>query len=469
MPLHHWSHVLFQASCIRSTKWDDPLDEDQAIDWRQWFSEFPSLRSITASRCFTDNSDSPLHLHTFVDTSSVAYAAVTYARQERPDGSAKVTLAVAKARPAPIRRKTILMLELQAAVLGSRLSCAVGNALGVPVAQQHHWSDSMNVLHWIKSPGRKFKVDVGNRISEIQELTDSQNWHHVSTRFNPADLPSHGTSGDQLAHDQTWWSGPEFLAQPASSWPEKSIVLPPELPGQLKKQTALVADARQATDHIHPDHFSSWSHLVQVTAWCYRFINNTRCRTEQSKDTLEVASKSVSLPSGLLVTVLELQLHEIHQAKLVWIGLAQQDAYGATLSDLKAGKELPVSLPLQKLRPILDTSGVKPVMKVNGRLRTAHHLPPGLHSPMILPKSHRVTALIINDVHDEAGHCVGTNHLLSNLAEEYWIVQGKTAMKAHRHPTSRVRNIMRKQPHRLWLPSQTSVHHRLCNHLPRWG
>ena len=220
------SRIMFQTTCICGTKWDEPLDDDQVKDWKQWFPEFPNLHEITAARCFTETSNSPLHLHTFVDASSVAYAAATYARHERSDGTARVTLALAKARPAPIKRKTIPMLELQAAVLGSRLSRTVGEALGVPTSQQHQWTDSMNVLCWIKSPSRKFKVDVGNRISEIQEVTNATNWHHVNTKANPADLPSRGISGEQLAHDTRWWFGPEFFAQPSTTWQEKAIVLP---------------------------------------------------------------------------------------------------------------------------------------------------------------------------------------------------------------------------------------------------
>lgn len=56
------SRVLFQTTCIRGTDWDNPLDSDQASEWKQWFSEFPSLRDVKASRCFTEiSSDQPLH------------------------------------------------------------------------------------------------------------------------------------------------------------------------------------------------------------------------------------------------------------------------------------------------------------------------------------------------------------------------------------------------------------------------
>ena len=44
-----------------------------------------------------------------------------------------------------------------------------------------------------------------------------------------------------------------------------------------------------------------------------------------------------------------------------------------------------------------------------------------------------MTTLIISAADSEAGHAVGTNHLLCILASTYWIVKGKAAVKEHRH------------------------------------
>jgi len=376
---------------------------------------------VKASRCFTDEgSDEPLTLHTFTDASSLAYAAATYARQERPDGTAKVTLALAKARPTPIKRKTIPMLELQGAVLGARLSQMVAETLSISTAAQHFWTDSMNVLYWIKSPSRKFKVDVGNRISDIQEMTAPGNWRHISTKQNPADMPSRGASAEQLTDDPTWWTGPAFLAEPQDTWPDRRIVPPAELPGQLKREVTMVAVAPQSSPQhrLHPDNFSSWNHLVRITAWCRRFINNVRRRIAPPPAT-ESATKEVSLSAARQTPVTELTVAELQQAKYVWISLAQREVYSNTFDEVKAGHTLPVSSPLQKLQPALDVSSGVAVLKVNGRLRASHHLPPGVREPVILPRSHRVTELIIAATDAEADHAVGTNHLLSILANEY--------------------------------------------------
>ena len=50
----------------------------------------------------------------------------------------------------------------------------------------------------------------------------------------------------------------------------------------------------------------------------------------------------------------------------------------------------------------------------------------------MLPQKHRVTELIIAAEDDACGHSVGSNYLLTNLSQRFWIVQGKAAVKRHR-------------------------------------
>ena len=52
----------------------------------------------------------------------------------------------------------------------------------------NYWTDSMNVLWWVRNHSRKFKPFVANRISEIQRLAAPGKWNHVRTKENLADL-----------------------------------------------------------------------------------------------------------------------------------------------------------------------------------------------------------------------------------------------------------------------------------------
>ena len=430
------SRIMCQETCIRGKQWDEALDDDHRRQWKKWFSEFPELSDVHVNRCFSvSGSDQLFSLHTFSDASKSAYAAATYVRHSRPDGSTKVTLAMAKARPSPIKRKTIPMLELQGGVLGSRLSKSVGNVLDIPPERQHFWTDSMNVLYWVKSPSRKFRMDVGNRISEIQDVTDVRNWHHVPGKLNPADMPSRGISASQLASDHQWWHGPDFLTNPESSWPNRQIIPPSELPGQLRHVMTNVSAIHVSDHRLHPDKYSSWDHLVRITAWCRRFIRNACKKVPSVSDSinLRTASKKVTVPGSQKdIMVPELTVDEILESRYVWIRQAQRDIYGSTFDLVQSESPLPASSPLLKLQPMMDSTTNIQVMKVNGRLRAANHLPVGVRNPIILPAKHRVTSLIVAAADQQSNHSIGSNHLLSNLSTEYWIIKGKSVVKAHR-------------------------------------
>ena len=319
---------------------------------------------------------------------------MSYFRVVQPDGSVKVSFYMAKARPSPIKRRSIPMLELQAAVLGARLGTFVAEALKVPMSQRFFWTDSMNVLYWVRSPSRKFKLEVGNRVSEIQRATDSSNWRHVSGITNPADLPTRGLSANKLSDSALWWSGPSFLSEDSSEWPARQIVVPQELPGLLKKQTQISMSGAVPVvtedSRLHPEHFSSFGRLVRVTAWCSRFVRCLKAacgqiRREEDTDNNN-AKVLVSVARGHALKVPTLNAQEVVVAELHWVSVAQREAYGMVIEALQASREMPQSAPLQKLCPRLDTSAGSPVLRVGAGCR-----PPitwlGLRTPLFYRQS----------------------------------------------------------------------------------
>ena len=82
------------------------------------------------------------------------------------------------------------------------------------------WTDSLTVLCWIKN-NRHWKQYVQNQAQEIHKLTNKERWRFCPGVENLADLPSRSCSGLDLADNQVWWSGPEFLQKNADSWPDK--------------------------------------------------------------------------------------------------------------------------------------------------------------------------------------------------------------------------------------------------------
>ncbi|CAG9125027.1 unnamed protein product [Plutella xylostella] len=85
--------------------------------------------------------------------------AAAYWRMQRADGSVKVTLAMAKNRVAPIKPTSIPRLELQAAVLGTRISNTTRSEHDYEdITRRVFWSVSRTVAAWIRAEPRTFKT-----------------------------------------------------------------------------------------------------------------------------------------------------------------------------------------------------------------------------------------------------------------------------------------------------------------------
>ena len=113
---------------------------------------------------------------------------------------------------------------------------------------------------------------------------------------------------------------------------------------------------------------------------------------------------------------------------------------------VKAGRGLPSTSKLQPLKPVLDEEGV---LRCDGRLRYAEYLPWETCYPIILPRNHWVTTLIIKQAHEQTQHA-GTNQVLAQLSVQYWIISAKEAIKEWGKECMRCRRRKLPQPSRLW-------------------
>ena len=117
---------------------------------------------------------------------------------------------------------------------------------------------------------------------------------------------------------------------------------------------------------IDPKDFSTFRRLCRVTAWVLRFLTNCRLPRESRK-----RDKTLCLT-------------EIRHMEKLWIKQAQRDAFP------KGEQEGS----LLRLCPKSDDDGL---LRMDGRLRLADELSYDTRHPILLPKEHAVTRLIIMD------------------------------------------------------------------------
>ena len=164
---------------------------------KKCFQELQILNHVKVDRCVRENEkhiETNISIHSYSDASEVAYAAAVYLVVEYQSGDESSKLVIAKTKVAPLTTVSIPRLELMAAILSLRLANTVAEVYKIDQTNVNYWTDSMNVLWWVRNHSRKFKPFVANRISEIQRLSAPGKWNHVKTKENPADLLSQGMS-----------------------------------------------------------------------------------------------------------------------------------------------------------------------------------------------------------------------------------------------------------------------------------
>ena len=114
-------------------------------------------------------------------------------------------------------------LELQAAVLATRMKVAIFNSVTVKINKVFMWSDSKTVLQYNRNGNVKYPTYVMHRVSEIKKNTDVSSWNYIPGVLNVADDATRVTKFQNLNEHCRWFNGPEFLVNDESEWPKETF------------------------------------------------------------------------------------------------------------------------------------------------------------------------------------------------------------------------------------------------------
>ncbi|KAK9703405.1 Pao retrotransposon peptidase [Popillia japonica] len=95
----------------------------------------------------------------------------------------------------------------------------------VTFGKRRFWCDSTIALAWIRTESVNWKTFVANRVAEVRESSLPEEWKHIPSALNPADIVSRGASPEQLSQTTLWWHGPEFLKHNEELWPEQHPIV----------------------------------------------------------------------------------------------------------------------------------------------------------------------------------------------------------------------------------------------------
>ena len=390
--------------------WKQKLPVDLVPEWHQWVEQIQNLSTLKFERYIYTDENSELHV--FSDASIHGYGAAAYVRNLSKDGY-NSTLLIARSKIAPIKEHTIPRLELIAALLAANLAHEICNELKLSKSKVFCWTDSEIVLYWLQKKPDTLIPFIANRIEKIQQ--HSFPFAYVNTSENPADIASRGCNAIDL-NAPLWLKGPEFLEQANKEWPTQKIDLSQidERQGVKKKHvfnfsnlTLKIKRENGNFDDIPLELYcSTYEKLIRRTANLFKIFDFWRNKINPK------------------IAILDYATYEAKALKL-WIKLVQAAAFAPEISALLRQKNLPVKSNIRALTPWLDNDNL---LRVGGRLAYANVTQETKH-PIILPKDHKFTLLLVKHAHETNMH-MGTDWVHHHLRQKFWIISSRQLIKA---------------------------------------
>lgn len=400
--------ILLQEVWKRKLAWDEQLPINLNEKWKRWVHLLPLVENIQIPRLYSNklspNAAEAIELHTFVDASKDAYCAVSFLRIVNESGI-DCALVGAKTKVAPIKPLlSIPRLELLAAVLGTRHAKSIGASLTLPIDKRYFWSDSRDVMCWIRSTTRKYLQFVAFRVGEILEDTTKAEWRWVPGKLNVADDGTKWTKLPKFDQNCRWFRGPEFLYTDEGEWPNDLQQ------SESTEEELHIHFAHSELDpptQIKPERFSKWCRLVNAQAFSTRYVKKLLAK---------IKGQSIVGP---------LTTEELTRAEHTLYKLAQHDCFPNEIATLKASGNVGKSCPIRKLSPYLDGEGL---LRVRGRIDKVDGVNFETKRPIILPGRHKVTELVINNFHRLYLH---RNHeiVLNELNQRFHILALRKLIK----------------------------------------
>ena len=205
---------------------------------------------------------------------------------------------------------------------------------------------------------------------------------HVPTSHNPADEGSRETDIYALKTKCRWLFGPKFLLQPEDQWPLKEIgkILRDDKEVDVEKHVTFIT--RGSGLELLLTRYSSRLKLQTLVAWLMRLMDY-------------IANKNGPLKSA------RISISDMRKSTEKIVQMVQRQYFSEEIDCLTDGRQVKGHSKLSILSPVL----IEGTIRVGGRIRHAPIPFDAIH-PMILPRVHPVSTLIVPDNNTSATQLV---------------------------------------------------------------
>ena len=367
--------------------WDDPLPDQYLPQWNKWVESLHDVSKVSLLRCYTPARFGEVKkrtLHVYCDASKDAICYVSYLQSESINGSINVSFVMANSKVSPRLATSIPRLELCAGVEAVVASKKIVQELHDLPDQVKFYTDSKILLGYLHNQEKRFTRYVTRRVELILSTSSCDQWSYVATDKNPADIGTHPHTPNELL-TTCWLSGPKEL------WGSEELTEEPllpclTLPEVVDKKEVLVTKLKE-TSSLSREICSRTRDLtkaLRVFGLAMKFLN--LLDVARQKQGILLAPRS---PKPRRAQVIQAMLLN-----------AQNEVFCDEKKILANGENLPLKDPLSMLNPFEDNENI---LRVGGRLSRAA-LPYHIKHPVVLPRCHPVSEVILHHFHHRTMH-----------------------------------------------------------------
>ena len=241
-----------------------------------------------------------------------------------------------------------------------------------------------------------------NRVTQIKETIPKAQFTHVSSKDNPADLPSRGCYASELrGHSQKLWLyGPDWLGKTIPEQPEVLETTQEMKRAALTTKTKTQGQKKRSTDSsiIEIEKFNEFTKLVRILIICKNVVPSSR-----------------RIPLAEMFT-----RSNIQWATKFLVKLDQRFHFFEEINNLDVRKQVSSKSPIVHLYPFLDKDDQ--ILKVGGRLAQSNILSEQQKFPIILSHNSHLANLIIKKSHVDTLHG-GPTATVGQSRQQFWITR----------------------------------------------
>jgi len=393
---------LFQKIWYATKDWKAAVPAELKKQWDSWMLGLPEVATLSVRRWYGMADTDHKILHVFADASGLGYGTAAYlaALDRLP------AFVAGRTRVTPMNdTQKMPRLELQAALIGMRILVSILKGLpNFSVERAVLWSDSQTVLHQILNEDSRFEMWHANRLDDIRQMGRDLGipveYRHVPTELNPADLASRGFETAEQFKEvfEFWITGPDFIRKPADQWPP-NIKRTGDPPSAIKELLALALAATVSEVKPAPPDFGIADGDDDYNAFL-------------------MAQSGKDAPTA----------DDLRDTEIRLIRQAQEFAFEKELlacENSKTSAAIRTEGPLRRQAIWRDEDRL---LRLITRAVGADCLPTDAAVPLVLPREHPLTALIIRDAHRSVEH-QGYRSTHAQLATRWFIPKGLAAVK----------------------------------------